>query len=191
MTAISASDIVLLLSAPGASAGYTVTGLAGNSLGNYVSTTVLSTTPLDNLFTDLTGAQNAASQIDYACLFVLNNTATGNSMLNTVAWLPSSGFVVGGANIAIGVDPAAASPKGSSTPQAALISVSTNAPTGVSPWISPTSSTPSPPIYSGGVQLGTIAPGYVKAIWFRRSATNSPPVNNDGFQLNLSFDTQG
>lgn len=191
MTAIVPSDIVLLLSAPGASAGFTTTGTPGNSWGNFTSTSVLSATPLDNLFTDITGAENAAQQVDYAALFILNNTASGNSMLNTIVWLPTSGFVSGGANIAVGVDPTPASAKGASSPQAAVISAATNAPSGVSTYVNPTSGTPTAPTYSGAVQLGTIAPGNVKAVWFKRTATNSPPVNNDGFQMNLQFDTQG
>lgn len=191
MTAISPSDVLLLLSAPGASSGYSSAGTPGNSWGYFVSTTVLSSTPLDNLFTDIAGAQNAASQVDYACLFVLNNTASGNSMINTVMWLPLSEFVNGGANIAIAVDPTAASSKGSSSPQAVGISTATTSPPGVSGWVSPTNATPAPPSYTGGVQLGTIPPNYVKAVWFKRSATNSPPVNNDGFGYSLSFDTQG
>lgn len=191
MTQIVSTDILFMLAAPGASAGNTVTGTVGNSWGNYVSTTQISATPLDNLFPDITGAQNAASQVDYACIFILNNTASGNSMLNTVAWLPLSLFVAGGANIALAGDPIAASAKGSSSQQAQLITASTNAPAGVSGYVSPVSSAPVSPSYTGGIQLGTIAPNQVRAVWIRRSATNSPPVNNDGFTLEIDFDTQG
>jgi hypothetical protein len=121
--------------------------------------------------------------VDYCCVFVLNNTATGNSMLNAVAWLPTSSFVNGGANIALGVDPAAASLKTSSTAQAAVISSSTTAPAGVTTWVSPSASS------AGGLALGTIPPGFVKAVWIRRTAVNSAPVNNDGFGLEVDFDT--
>src|SRR6266478_4836199 len=113
MTAIVASDVLFKLSAPGASAGNTVSGVPGDSWGNYISTTQVSLTPLDNLFPDLTGAQNAASQVDYAVLFIHTNTASGNSMLNTVAWLTSSLDVAGGANIAIAGDTFGSTPIGS------------------------------------------------------------------------------
>lgn len=190
MTAIVPTDVLFMLSAPGASAGNTTTGTVGNSLGKYVSTTQLSSTPLDNLFPDITGAQNAASQVDYACVFILNNTASGNSMLNTVVWLPLSLFVAGGANVALAGDNIAASAKGAATQQAAVIATSTTTPTGITSFVSPVSSAPVSPSYTGGIQLGTIGPGQVRAVWIRRSATNSAPVNNDGFTLEVDFDTQ-
>jgi len=189
MTAIVASDVLFKLSAPGASAGNTVSGTPGNSWGNYISTTQVSLTPLDNLFTDLTGAQNAASQVDYACVFIHNNTASGNSMLNTVAWLPLSLFVPGGANIALAGDTFAASAIGTSSQQAVHITAATNAPAGVSGWVSPVTNAPVSPSYTNGIQLGTLAPGNCIAVWIRRSATNSAPLNNDGFSLQVNFDT--
>lgn len=191
MTAIVTADILFKLSAPNASSGNSATGTPGNSWGNFISTTQLSATPLDNLFTDITGAQNAADQVDYAVIFVHNNTASGNSMLNTVAWLPLSLFVSGGALVALAGDTFAASAIGSSSQQAVKITASTNAPTGVSGWVSPTSTPPVFPSYTNGIQLGTIAPGFCRAVWVRRSAVNSAPVNNDGFTLEVDFDTQG
>jgi hypothetical protein len=191
MTAIVSSDILFKLSAPGATTGNTNSGTAGNSWGNYISTTQLSATPLDNLFTDITGAENAASQVDYACVFIHNNTSSGNSMLNTVAWLPQSLFVTGGANVALAADTFGTSAIGTSSQQAVKITANTNAPAGVSGWVSPTSTAPSSPSYTNGIQLGTIAPGYCIAVWIRRSATNSAPVNNDGFSLEVDFDTMG
>ena len=184
MTAIVSSDIQYFLSAPGASAGNANAGSVGSSWGKYFSTTQLSGTPLDNLFPDLTGAQNAASQVDYACLFVLNNTASGNSMLNTIVWIPTSGNVTGATTHAVGVDPAASTAKGSSPVQAATIVSATTAPSGVS-FVAPSATN------AGGVSLGTIAPGFVRAVWIRRTATNSAPLNNDGFTLECDFDTQG
>jgi hypothetical protein len=184
VTAIVPSDIVFLLSAPGASAGYASSGTPGSSWGNFASNTVLSATPLDNLFTDLTGAENAADQVDYACLFVLNNTSSGNSMLNSVAWLPTSSNVTGATTHAIGVDTTAASTKTATVAQALTIVAATTAPVGVT-FVGPSSTN------AGGVNLGTIAPGSVRAVWFRRTATNSAPLNNDGFTVEVDFDTQG
>jgi hypothetical protein len=191
MTAIVSSDILYYLAAPGASTGFSSSGASGNSWGNYISTTQLSSTPLDNLFPDITGAQNAASQVDYACLFILNNTASGNSMLNTVAWLPLSLDVSGGATVQLAGDPTAASAKATSSQQAVRITAATNAPAGVSGWVSPTNTAPTSPSYTNGIQLGTIAPGYCRAVWFKRSAANTAPVNNDGFTIEVDFDTQG
>lgn len=191
MTAIVAADVLYYLSAPAASAGFVTAGTPGSSWGKYISSTQLSATPLDNLFTDLTGAQNAASQVDYACLFILNNTSSGNSMLNTVAWLPTSADVAGGAIVAIGLDPTAASVKTTSSVQAVTITAATNAPAGVSTWVTNVGSAPTSPSYTGGLQLGTIPAGSCRAIWVRRTATNSSPINNDGFGIEVDFDTMG
>lgn len=191
MTAIVAGDVLYYLSAPGASAGFATAGTAGSSWGGFIASTQLSATALDNLFLDLTGAQNAASQVDYACLFILNNTSSGNSMLNTVAWLPTSADVAGGATISIGLDPTAASVKTSGTQQAVKITAATNAPAGVTTWVSNTNTPPASPSYTNGLQVGTIAAGSCRAIWIRRTATNSSPVNNDGFGLEVDFDTMG
>jgi hypothetical protein len=184
MTAIVSGDILFLLAAPGASAGFATGGTSGDSWGKYCSTTQVSGTPLNNLFPDITGAQNAADQVDYACVFILNNTAGGDSMLNTVAWLPTGSDVAGGATLSLAVDPAASSLKSSSVQQAAVIGSATAAPSGVSGWVNDSASS------AGGVSLGTIAPNFVKAVWIRRTATNSAPLNNDGFGLEIDFDTQ-
>jgi hypothetical protein len=191
MTAIVPSDVLLYLSAPSASAGFVTAGTPGSSWGKFVSSTELSGTAYDNLFSDITGAENAASQVDYACLFVLNNTSSGNSMLNVVAWLPTSADVAGGATVAIGADPNAASVKTTSSVQAAVISTNTNAPAGVNTWVTDEVSDPTSPSYTGGLQLGTIPPGYVKAIWVQRTAANTAPLNADGFGIQIDFDTQG
>lgn len=180
---IVSSDIVYLLSAPGASAGYATSSTPYNSLGKYASTTVVSTTQLNNIFTDITGAENAADQVDYQAVFILNNTTSGDTALNGVVWLPTSGFVSGGANIAIGLDPAGVSSKTSSSVQAAVIANATTAPSGVSTYVGPSSTS------SGGLTVANLAPGYVFCVWIRRTATNSAPVNNDGFVLEYDFDT--
>ena len=86
---IVAADIKFLLSAPAATAGYVLPGSPGNSLGRFASTIQLSSASggLDNLFIDLTGAQNAADQVDYACVFIWNSHAT-LTMLSPAVWLP-------------------------------------------------------------------------------------------------------
>ena len=192
MTAIVPSDVLYYLSAPGATAGNVTAGVPGSSWGGYMSSSVLSATPLDNLFLDITGAENAASQVDYACLFILNNTASGNSMLNVIAWLPSSADVAGGATVSMAADPTAPSPKGQSgTLQAVKIVSATTAPAGVGSSVVTTGTQPTSPSYTNGLQLGTIAPGYCKAVWIKRTATNSAPVNADGFGIECDFDTMG
>jgi hypothetical protein len=181
MTAIVPGDVLFLLAAPTAAEGYSVMGVAGTSWGGWASTTPLSATALNNLFPDITGAENAGDQVDYACVFVLNNTTSGNSMLNVVAWLPNTYLTTGGATLAVAADPAAASVKAATTQQAAVISSPTLAPSGVSGWMGPSATN------SGGVSIGSIAPGYVKGVWIRRTATDNSPVNDQQFGLELDF----
>ena len=177
--AITATDILFKLSTPAGAAGNANAGTVGASLGKYISTTQLSGTALHNLFPALTGAQNAASQVDYQCVFVHNNHAT---LTATAVSLYLSGDVAGGAVVAIGADPTAASAIGASSAQALQIASSTTAPAGV---------TFSAPTTDGtGISLGDIGPGQCKAFWVRRTAANTAALANDGTTLNVAFDTE-
>lgn len=179
--AIVTTDIQFLLSAPQASSGYTKAGVPGNSLGLYVSTTQVSQTQLNNMFSDITGAQNAAGQVDYTCLFIFNNNAS-QSMLNPVAWIPSG--LLGAQNtsvFAIGADPTVPTVLGSSAAQADVISNPTVVPSGVTTWAAPSLT------YSGGVALPTIPAKYVQAVWIRRTATGAAGLNQ--LSVDVTFDT--
>lgn len=186
MTIIAPSDVVYLLAAPTAVAGFSVQGVPGNSWGNFCSTTPWATITYDNLFGDITGPENSGLQVDYACVFIWNNTLSGNSMLNTVAWLPTGSLTAGGATLGIAADPTIASVAvGTRTAQALGISGPTIQPSGLTVWAPPSSSN------AGGVALGAIPPGYVKAVWIRRTAINSPPVNSQTFGLQVDFSSNG
>ena len=179
--AIVTTDIQFLLSAPQAGAGYVKPGVPGNSLGLYVSTTQLSQTLLNNMFSDITGAENAAGQVDYTCLFIYNNNAS-NSMLNAVAWLPSG--LLGAQNtatFAIGADPTVPSALASTSVQADVISNPTVAPTGITTWAAPSATS------AGGVALPTIPAKYVQAVWIRRTANGSAGLNQ--LSVDVTFDT--
>lgn len=176
---IASSDIVLRLSVTTGSAGDSTAGTPAGSLGKYVSTTALSATPLNNLFDDISGAENAASTVDYRCVFVLNNHAT-LTLQNAVVYLSSE--VAGGASIAIATDNVAISAKGSASAQAAQIANETTAPTGVSAFSSPTTA-------GAGLSLGSIPAGQVKAVWVRRTAANSAALDADGVTLAVTGDT--
>src|ERR1700722_13991475 len=89
MATIQPSEVQWFLSNPTASAGFTGVGNAGNSLGKYMSTTLVNVaTTLDNIFLDASGIMNANLEVDYQCIFLANNTVTGFSMKNPVVWLP-------------------------------------------------------------------------------------------------------
>ena len=175
------SDVEFLLSAPMASSGYTMPGVPGNSLGAYVSTTQLSTTYLDNLFPDLTGAQNAALQVDYQAVFIYNSNSA-YTMLNAVAWLPLAMLGSGNtATFAVAADTTSPSALTSGSRQALSILNPTQAPAGVSTWYAPSTTT------AGGVALPNVPPLSVTAVWIRRTATGTGSLNQ--FAVDVTFDT--
>lgn len=166
------------------------TGAAGNagaqadpnaSLGKYISTTDLNTgTPLNNLWDDVTGDENAASDVEYRCLFVYNAHAT-LALLNPVVWL--SAEVGGGAAIAIAIDNIGPSPIGQAGAQAAEIANENTAPSGVGAFSSPTTK-------GAGLSLGASLPaGQCRAVWIRRTAANTGAVDNDGVTPRCEGDT--
>jgi hypothetical protein len=178
--AIVSGDITYKLSTKvGAAGNVTAQGDVNQSLGKYISTTLVTPSALNNLFDNISGAENAASTADYRCIFVHNGHAS-LTLQSAMAWL--SAEVPLGANISIGVDAAAASPVGQGpTSQAAVIATETDVPAGV------TFSAPTTKLT--GVPLGDIGPGQCRAIWIKRQATNSTALNNDGCTLRVEGDT--
>ncbi len=176
--AIVSTDISFYLSVatgPGCSAPLSP---VTSSFGGHVATTKPVDATLNNLFDNITGDQNAASQVDYRCLFVVN-TNTSNTWLTPVAWI--SAEISGGANAAIGVDPLGASLSGAAPAQAVTIATATTAPSGVT-FSSPT-------VKASGISLGSLAPGSGVAIWIKRAAQNSVALDLDGVTIRVEGDT--
>ena len=177
--AISSGDLLFKLSVTtGSSGNSTAQGSVDASLGKYISTTQLSGTALNNLFTDVSGASNAASVVDYRCLFIHNNHAT-LTLQNAVAYV--SAEVAGGCSAAIAIEPTAATAIGYTGNQSQSIASTTTSPTGCS------FSTPT--VYASGLSLGNIGAGSGRAIWFRRTANNTIAVNLDGLTLTVAGDS--
>ena len=129
MAAITSGEILYKLSITTGSAGNSAAqGNPNASLGKYISTTQLSGTSLNNLFDNVTGAENTAGTTDYRCVFV-HNSNSANTLQSAVVYL-SGGDPAGGATVTIAVDNIAASAIGSSSAQAALIASETTAPSG-------------------------------------------------------------
>jgi hypothetical protein len=175
--AIVASDIITRFSVTSGAAGDATAGTAAGSMGKYVSTTAWADGAI--LFDDVSGAENAASEAEYRCIFVLNNHAT-LTLQNAVVYL--SAEVAGGASVALAVDNIAASAKGSASAQAAQIANEDTAPTGVGAFSSPTTA-------ATGLALGNLAPGQVRGVWIRRTTANTVAVDADGFTLGIAGDT--
>lgn len=176
---IASSDILYKLAVTtGAAGNATSQANVNNSLGKYISTTQITDATLNNLFDDVTGDENAASQVDYRCFFVHNNHGS-ITWLSPIVWL--SADVAGGATVAIGLDPAGVTAIGSSSAQAATIANDTSAPAGV------TFSAPTTKV--AGLAIANMAPGTCAAIWIQRTAANTTAVNSDGCTIRVEGDT--
>lgn len=171
--AVSSSDILLKYSTT-TGPGNSTAGAAGTSLGQFISTTQITSATLNNLFDDVSGAENLAEESEYRCIFIHNNHAT-DDFLNVKAYILSE--VADGADIAIGVDTTAASAVDSATDQALEVADEDTAPVGVT-FSSPTT-------LATGIDVGDLLAGQVRAIWIRRTAANSDALSNDGVTLRI------
>jgi hypothetical protein len=177
--AIAAADIKYLLSTTAGAAGYsTAQANPNNSLGKYASTTQVVDNVTLNIFDVITGDENAASTVDYRCLFVLNDHAT-LTLFSAVLWI--SAEVASGASVAIGLEAAAPVPKGQAGAQAVTIANELTAPAGVA-FTAPTTK-------AGGLALGDIPAGYVRPFWIRRTAANTAAVDADGATWSVGGDS--
>lgn len=176
--AIAASDIKFKLSTTAGSAGNSNTSTPAASLGKYISTTELSGTALNNLFDDISGDENAASDVEYRCIFIHNSHASLTYQSPKV-WL--SAEVANGASIAIAIDGVAASAIGSGSAQADQVADESTAPSGES-FSAPTSK-------GTGLSLGDLPAGQCRAIWVRRTAANNAALDNDGVTIAVEGDT--
>jgi hypothetical protein len=180
VSAIVAGDIVIRFSTTAGSAGDTTANTTVSTfLGKYAATSAWAGGGTNDLFADISGAENAASQVDYAGLLLLNNNAS-NAYENAVVYLSSE--VAGGASVAVAADSTASSAKGSASAQMLTIASRTTAPAGPLSFSSPTTA-------GTGVSLGTIAVANVKGFWVRRTAANSAALSADGVTLGFSGDT--
>lgn len=181
MAAIVAGDIKFHKTTTAGAAGNTTANTTnGTYLGKYAATTLWAGGAANDLFDDITGAQNTANQVDYAGLAIENGNVN-NDYVTPFAWL--TGEVAGGAVTAIGVDTTAQSAVGGAGPQLLTIASNTTAPAAVS-FSSPTT-------YGTGLALSTITKGFVKGLWVRRTISGGPvpAVSGDGATINVQGDT--
>lgn len=186
MAAIQASDIKFHYSTTSGAAGNsTAKGANGSYLGKYCTTSLWAGGVANDLFDDITGAQNAASQVDYAGIWI-GNANTANDYVTPFVWVSSE--TADGANLAIAIDNIAQSAANSASAQMAQIASSTTTPTGVGAFSTPTT-------FGTGLALGTLtkaAAGPVengRGIWIRRSAQNNAAKSNDGGTISIQGDT--
>lgn len=180
MAAIVPGDLLFKLSIKTGAAGNAGASTPAGSLGKYISTTQLSGTALNNLFDDVSGAENTAGTTDYRCFFVHNSNAA-NALENAVVYL-QGGDPAGGSTVTIATDNIAASAIGSASAQAAEIATETTAPSGVSAYSAPTTA-------GTGLALGNIPAGYCKAVWVKRVTSGAAAVSNETVTFAVTGDT--
>lgn len=184
---ILASDIKFKYSTKLGTAGNQRSGTAAGSLGKYISTTEITSAQLNNLFDDVIGDENAASDVKYRCIFVHNAHATLD-LSNTKLW--SSAVVAGGADILyarslVGNPANMTKPIGQAAAQAEEIANENSVP-GCDSF---GDSTVKADGLSFGSSGGVLEAGYCQPIWIKRVATNSVALNNDGVTLKVEGDT--
>lgn len=175
--AITAADILFKFSVA-AAAGNTTAGTAAGSLGDQISTTQITDATLHNLFDVITGDENAASDVEYRCIFVHNAHAT-LTWENVVVWI--SAETAGGASAAISVDTTGVTTLGSASAQAKTVADESTAPAGQT-FTAPTTK-------GTGLSIGNIPAGSVAAIWVRRTAANTAALDNDSATIRVEGDT--
>jgi hypothetical protein len=178
-------EVQWYLSAPAAGAGYTTAGTPGNSLGNYMSTSQLNqSTPLDNLFLDISGPENTAGQVAYQCVFLMNNTTSGLLMYQIYVSFPSVYWTNNGAGLAIGLDPTGITSYNSASQQAVLINNPNQAPAGVNTWYTGPHTS-----FTQGCPSGSLFPQQVVPLWIRQTAVNSPELTPQTAGLTATYQT--
>lgn len=177
---IVAADILIKGSVTtGAAGDSTAQTVAGSNLGKYMATTQPADATLNNLFPDTTGAENAASQVDYQCIFVHNSHAT-LTYQSCVVWVNAQ--VAGGVGYDIALDSTAVSAHGASSAQALTIANKNTAPAAITFAGTAVS-------LGTALSIGDLTPGQVKAVWLKRTAANTVAVPNDGATIEFSGDT--
>lgn len=176
---IQASDIEFRLSVnsagPGDSGPQTDPDL---SLGGFVSTTSIVDATLHNLFDVITGDENAAGDVEYRLIFVVNNHDT-LTWQDVKVWIQSE--TAGGANAAIALDDVGVTSLTSATAQSEIETGEGTPPTGET-FSSPTDK-------ASGLSVGNVAPNSVFGLWIRRTATNSAAQDLDGVVIRAEGDT--
>lgn len=166
-----ATDMLLRYSIS-AAAGDTTASAAATSLGDQVATNGPATSGLNTIFDDVSPAEATAGDVEYRCVFVLNNHAT-DTAFNVGVTVVSEVALGGTWDIAL--DNIAVSAKGAATAQAATIANENTAPSGVGAF------------GKGVLTIGDLAPGQVKGVWIRRTVSAATAaLSNDGATLRIT-----
>jgi hypothetical protein len=170
--AIVSTDIVFRYSVA-AAAGNTTASSANASLGDQIATNGPTTAAANNVFDDVSGAESTAGDVEYRCLFGLNNHAS-LTLIGAVLAIDSE--TAGGASVQIGLDPAGVTVKGLASAQAATVANESTAPAGVT-------------FSAGPLTIGDIVAGSVQGFWIKRTVPPGAAAANDGAVFSITGDT--
>lgn len=149
-----------------------------DSIGGWMSSTEITDATLHNLFDVITGAENAASTVDYRCIAIHNDHAS-LTWQSVFVWLSSE--VAGGASAAIALDGIGVTAENAAGAQMERIANETTAPSGES-FSAPTSK-------GTGLSVGNVAANSCFGLWVRRTAANTAAASNDGVTIRAEGDT--
>lgn len=150
-----------------------------DSIGGFISSTAWAGGTIHDLFDPISGDENAASTVDFRCVF-FHNTNASLTLSNVRLYMPAE--VAGGANAAVGIATQGVVTATSSTAQATRIANELTAPSPAVAFSSPTTK-------ATGIAVPNIPAGSCVGVWIRRSATNSAAINADGVTVRIEGDT--
>jgi hypothetical protein len=141
------------------------------SLGGAMSSEIVPSNSLANLFSEVALAESEFGLVDYRCIYVLNTHASDTLAIGAAnTQLPPD---QAGASIAMGLDPAGVNA------DAQAIAYSTAVPVGVAFLAYPPS--------GAGLDLGDLGPSDFIAVWIRRTIpANTNVPTSDEFTLRIS-----
>ena len=149
------------------------------SIGGIKSSTEMAPSGDNNLFDNVLGAESAAGDVEYRCIYYHNAHATLTAQ-NFTLWIAAN-TPSPGSDIAIGLDPAGIG-DGASTGVAATPATEDDAPDGVA--------FSQPANQGAGLAVGNLAPGQSIAVWIRRTiSVGAAAYNADSGQLSWACDT--
>ena len=185
MVAIVSADLNLNYTTSGT--GNTVQTNELLSLGPHAASSVIAT-GANGLFADISSVDNIAKTPHYRIIALLNNTASGNTLQNSVFYF--SGTTPAPAYATAVVDTAAAALIASAVMAANSGAVLTNETTAPSPSAGfPALGTASTPLtYQTGLAVGNVAPGFVKFVLLRLEPQNTA-AGVESLQIEWDGDT--
>ena len=173
---VTSSDLLFKLSVNSGPGDSTPQLDINDSIGGFMSSTLVSDGVSENLFDDQFGWENVELAEDYRCFFIHNTHAT-LSLIEAKVWISEDVTEDYGSEIGIALDPKGPVPAITGLAQAERLTSERLSPT-VSGFVSPVTK-------NGGLDIEQIGPGQVQAIWLKRTAPGTNFAFDDSFTLRV------